>query len=67
MTIDYSETVAPEGDPEGKALSILAEGEAYIFIVARVDDDGGILLRVASEEDPDTIKGILRKTLGGMP
>jgi hypothetical protein len=67
MAFEYSETIAPDGDAEGKVLSTLADGELYVFVVCKIDEDGALNLRVASEHGADTIRGILQKTLAALP
>lgn len=64
---EYIETEAPDDDVEGKVLAALSGEEPYVFIVAAMDDDDGLNLRVASGNSPEVIKTILRKTLAAMP
>lgn len=65
MTADYTETVAPEGDAEGRVLETLAEGMPYAFVVAT--DLEPLNLRVASGNDVDTIRALLGQTLRALP
>jgi hypothetical protein len=70
VTIDYSETIAPEGDAEGRVLESLANGEPYVFIVTTIEDDGSLSLRVAvggGLGSPSTIRSILAKTMAALP
>lgn len=64
---EYSETRAPEDDAEGRVLAALANGNIYVFVVAEVDEDGEINLRLASANGVETIKAVLKKTLAALP
>jgi hypothetical protein len=65
MTAEYSETVAPEGDAEGRVLETLADGMPYAFVVATSLEP--LNLRVASDHEPDTIRTLLGHTLRALP
>lgn len=65
MTADYTETVAPEGDAEGRVLETLADGMPYAFVVATELEP--LNLRVASGHDVDTIRALLCQTLRALP
>jgi hypothetical protein len=65
MTAEYSETVAPEGDAEGRVLESLADGMPYAFVVATSLEP--LNLRVASGHEPDTIRALLGQTLRALP
>lgn len=65
MTAEYSETVAPEDDAEGRVLETLADGMPYAFVVAKNLEP--LNLRVASGHDADTIRALLTQTLRAFP
>lgn len=64
--VDYRETEAPEGDPEGRMLYALANGQPYAFVVATTLDP--LHLRVASEiQDVSELRALLVHTLRALP
>lgn len=65
MSTDYSETMAPDGDAEGKILDTLANGMPYAFVVATSIDP--LNLRVGSADDVGTIRALLVQTLKALP
>jgi hypothetical protein len=70
MTTDYKETEVDGSDLENRVLETLAEGHPFVFIVANVDTEGHIDLRVATGggiPDTETIKNLLHKTLAALP
>jgi hypothetical protein len=70
MTTEYKETYVGEEDTETTVLSALADGHPYVFIVTKIDADGGLDLKVGvgnGVSKPDTIRAILEKTLRALP
>lgn len=65
MTAEYTETVAPEDDAEGRVLETLAHGMPYAFVVATSIDP--LNLRVASGHDQGTIRALLGQTMRALP
>jgi hypothetical protein len=65
VTADYTETVAPDDDAEGRVLETLANGMPYAFVVATELEP--LNLRVASGNDVDTIRALLGQTLRALP
>lgn len=65
MAVDYTETIADEGDAEGKALDAFANGMPYAFVVATSIEP--LHLRVGSQVDVATIRALLVATLKALP
>lgn len=62
---DYTETVAPEDDAEGRVLAGLADGMPYAFVVAT--ELNPLSLRVATDHSAETLRALLGQTLRSMP
>ena len=64
MTEVTQQEVEP-GDPVNDVLNTLAQGKPFLFVVAEVDEDGGIGLKVETGggvRNVDDIRNILRLT-----
>jgi hypothetical protein len=65
MATEYTETVAPDDDAEGRVLRALANEMPYVFVVAT--DLDPLNLRVASDNSVDVIGSLLKQTLKALP
>jgi hypothetical protein len=65
----YSERdPAPEEMPRGQILDVLAEGDLWAFLRADLSRDGiGLKIECHDALDVEMLKGLLRKTLAGLP
>lgn len=66
----YTETEMPEGNLEDAALTALAGGNHYLFIVASdaADNPDGFNVRLATSlPDSGTARRLLEETLAAMP
>lgn len=64
--IKYTETEAPENDPEGRILNTLADGMPYAFVVATTLEP--LNIRVSSElPGLQSLRALLVQTLRALP
>jgi hypothetical protein len=70
MGLEYTEREAPpEARDRGRALGALAGGHRWAFLVAQVDGEDGIRMKVETGDrmSRDDLKAVLAKTLEALP